>query len=128
MDGADDGAASVDDVAHSAHDNGSSTGVQAGGGLVHEHDGGVGNQLHCNGQTLALLNRQTCSAWPSNLQTQDAHSDDGAYTLLACIARLTGADEIPTTQAGHGHDGVCRQAQEQLEVGQEIMISSRKCI
>ena len=37
-----------------------------GGRLVHEDNGGVGNQLHCNGQPLPLLDRQTTLAWASH--------------------------------------------------------------
>lgn len=31
---------------------------RTGGGLVHEDDGGVGHQLHCDGEALALLHAE----------------------------------------------------------------------
>ncbi len=58
VDGADHRAACVNRVADRPHDNGSSSGVQAAGRLIHEHDGRVGHELDRDGEPLALLNAE----------------------------------------------------------------------
>ncbi len=49
MDGANDGATSINSVSHSAHHNGSCSCIQPTSWLIHEDNGWVGHQLHCNG-------------------------------------------------------------------------------
>jgi hypothetical protein len=68
VDGADDGAACVDDITHGAHHNGGGTSIQAGGRLVHEDYGGVGHQLHGNGEPLTLLHREPALPRETHLQ------------------------------------------------------------
>ena len=67
MDGADDGAAGVADVAHGPHDDGRRARIQARGGLVHEDDARVGHQLHRDCQPLALLHAQPAHPGQTNL-------------------------------------------------------------
>ncbi len=62
MDGADDRASRVNGVADRPHDDGSGTGVQAAGRLIHEHDGRVGDELHRDGEPLTLLHAETALA------------------------------------------------------------------
>ena len=45
------------------------------GGLVHEDNGGVSNQLHCNGQPLPLLYGQTSLPGDSHLHCRQIWSD-----------------------------------------------------
>ena len=59
VDGTHNGAAGVDGIADSTHDDGGSSGIQARCGLIHEDNGGVGNQLHCDCEAFALLYGET---------------------------------------------------------------------
>ena len=88
MDGAHDGAAGVHDVAHCTHDDGSCPSIQPGGGLVHENDGGVGNQLYSDGQPLPLFHTQTTDARQSHLQPILTASYTGAHHLASCTATI----------------------------------------